>query len=177
MQFDFTFKNVMDQKYRSVILWFVLLHAAFFLYLLSTRSSWKMGLLGIIIIVLYGGYRLFISKIRKNKFSFDGGIFLFFSCLFFAVSIWWLGIVEGLLSILAGVLVIKRSIFFTHNYIELIARPSRRLKWKDLNNVVLKDDILTLDFKNNRILQAEIESQGINAEAFNTFAQEQLKKV
>ncbi|NCI46506.1 hypothetical protein [Sediminibacterium soli] len=34
--------------------------------------------------------------------------------------------------------------------------PKRMYDWKELNNVVLKDGLLTIDFKNNRIIQKEI---------------------
>ncbi|MCO5235166.1 MAG: hypothetical protein M9933_02770 [Chitinophagaceae bacterium] len=46
--------------------------------------------------------------------------------------------------------------------------------WKQLANVVLKDGLLTLDFKNNRIIQREIMQQEINVEEFNSFCKEQL---
>lgn len=41
-------------------------------------------------------------------------------------------------------------------------------KWNVLNNVVLKDGLLTIDFKNNKIIQAEItEKQPVNEPEFN----------
>jgi len=48
-------------------------------------------------------------------------------------------------------------------------RPS--VHWKDLKNVILKDGILTLDFKNDRLFQAELdESDGlIDEKEFNSF--------
>jgi len=52
----------------------------------------------------------------------------------------------------------------------------RRYQWSELNNVVLKDDVLTLDFKNNRLLQREtIEEEGeADEDEFNQFCRQQL---
>ena len=45
--------------------------------------------------------------------------------------------------------------------------------WNELNNVILRDDLLTIDFKNNRILQLEVlDDPGKDArEALNGFFQ------
>ena len=45
------------------------------------------------------------------------------------------------------------------------------------SNVILKDSVLTLDFKNNKFFQVEIDSATANEDAFNTFAKAQLAKV
>ncbi len=55
--------------------------------------------------------------------------------------------------------------------------PKKVFAWEQLNNVVLKDGLLTLDFKNNRILQAEINNaqKEINEQEFNDFCRRQLQ--
>jgi len=49
----------------------------------------------------------------------------------------------------------------------------KRYKWNELSNVVLKDNLLTLDFKNNKILQKEIEPHlsNVDEESFNEFCE------
>jgi hypothetical protein len=56
----------------------------------------------------------------------------------------------------------------------MIGFPGKKYQWNQFSNIVLKDNILTLDFKNNKLLQAEITTININEDAFNTFAKEQL---
>ncbi len=46
--------------------------------------------------------------------------------------------------------------------------------WNLLSNVILKDGLLTLDFKNNKIIQREIHMQNVNEKEFNSFCKEQL---
>ncbi len=54
--------------------------------------------------------------------------------------------------------------------------PKKRYSWQDLANVVLKDGILTIDFRNNKLIQKEIESQTSAKEEqeFNEFCQARL---
>jgi len=48
--------------------------------------------------------------------------------------------------------------------------------WKDLANLVKKQDLLTIDFKNNKLMQVEIISSDLDIEEmkFNQFCQQQL---
>ena len=54
----------------------------------------------------------------------------------------------------------------------------RTIEWKELNNVILKDGILTIDLKNNKVFQNEIMSPTSEMD-FNEFCdaqQQALKK-
>lgn len=51
---------------------------------------------------------------------------------------------------------------------------SRIIEWKQLSNVVKKDDLLTLDFKSNKIIQVEVSRAEGSEEEFNRFCQRQL---
>lgn len=47
---------------------------------------------------------------------------------------------------------------------------SRTYPWNDFSNIILKDNLLTLDFKNNKVLQLELdENSVIDENAFNDF--------
>ncbi|HLO81643.1 MAG TPA: hypothetical protein VK166_11820 [Chitinophagaceae bacterium] len=59
---------------------------------------------------------------------------------------------------------------------------SKNIKWSDLNNALIKDGILTLDYKNNKLFQAETdddeenEDYDVSEEEFNGFCRAQLSK-
>jgi multisubunit Na+/H+ antiporter MnhB subunit len=57
----------------------------------------------------------------------------------------------------------------------------QRYDWSAFNNVVLKDGLLTLDFKNNRLLQKEVadddEEDDADEEEFNAFCRGRLGTV
>jgi hypothetical protein len=55
--------------------------------------------------------------------------------------------------------------------------PKKHQPWKELNNLILKDGLLTVDYKNNKLFQQEIESQvssGLETE-FNEFCSAKVK--
>ncbi len=62
-----------------------------------------------------------------------------------------------------------------------ISYPSlftRTAKWEQLNNLILKDGIVTIDFKNNKLIQQPIDENKtyINEKEFNEFCRQQLNK-
>ncbi|MEN9685000.1 MAG: hypothetical protein RLZZ28_786, partial [Bacteroidota bacterium] len=56
--------------------------------------------------------------------------------------------------------------------------PKKRYEWQDISNIVLKDGMLTIDFKNNKLIQKEIETPGTIQEEkeFNEFCRLHLNK-
>ena len=71
------------------------------------------------------------------------------------------------------------EIGFAGNEIVINTLIRRRYQWTDFNNIILKDDLLTLDFKNNRLLQREtIDEEGdADEHEFNLYCQEQMKRL
>lgn len=55
--------------------------------------------------------------------------------------------------------------------------PPKYIPWNNVMNIVLKDDILTIDLKSNKIYQHVIEyiDNEVNEQAFNDYCKEQLK--
>ena len=173
MQFDITLKNEKQKTYRLIILLLVVLHTLFFLYLLFDESSWKQGIGGLIIIALYTVYRVIICKTSNHKFYYGAGFFFLFIVFY---PIVWLVILDGILGGLCTAALQKSLVYFNSYLIELKPRPYKKYKWDQFSNVILKDNVLTLDFKNNKLFQSEIEATNVNENAFNTFAKEQLVK-
>ena len=56
--------------------------------------------------------------------------------------------------------------------------PKRKIQWNELNNIILKDGLFTIDFKNDNLIQQMIEDRAgsINEKEFNEFCQQQLNK-
>lgn len=53
----------------------------------------------------------------------------------------------------------------------------RTVEWSELTNVIKRDDLLTLDFKNNRLIQVQIvNADDIPENEFNQFCLQQLDK-
>lgn len=133
--FHIKLKNEKQKTYRLIILFFVILHVIFLIYLYYDRALLTKGFI--------------------------------ISIIFMDLSLFALG----------RIALQKTSLHFSNTLIEKRNFPFKKYEWDQFSNVVLKDNILTLDFTNNKLLQAEIERANINEEAFNTFAQEQLNKL
>lgn len=56
--------------------------------------------------------------------------------------------------------------------------PKKKIQWAELNNVILKDDVLTIDCKNNKIYQHYIQNSEKTADEqeFNGFCRKQFMK-
>lgn len=54
--------------------------------------------------------------------------------------------------------------------------PRKTLLWSDLNNVIVRDGILTIDQQDNRVFQNEIISE-INESDFNEFCRQHLERL
>ena len=91
-------------------------------------------------------------------------------------------------AIIAGVLVLlmiylrRREqgalIIVSESNVVLPALTGQRIiEWSELTNVIKRDDMLTIDFKSNRLMHVEIiNADDISEDEFNQFCQEQLNK-
>ena len=70
------------------------------------------------------------------------------------------------------------EIGFDRDRVVINSLIKRRYAWADFNNVVLKDGLLTLDFRNNKLLQKEVaddeDEDDADEEEFNMYCQERL---
>jgi|PersoiStandDraft_1058852.scaffolds.fasta_scaffold55615_2 hypothetical protein len=171
-KFDITLKNDKLKVYRTFTLFIVVLQTLFFIYLLFVDTFRNQAIIGLSIITLYTLYRILYTRHYKATFYFDSVIYLLLS-LFWLDTI-WLFLVYFLLLLLLQIIEKGTRFSFCKNEIIMIGFPGKKYQWNQFSNIVLKDNILTLDFKNNKLLQAEITTININEDAFNTFAKEQL---
>lgn len=142
-----------------------------FILFLFFRESRIAGLTGVIATILYFVIRFFIVKRKQAKYYLDENIF------FILAAAWLLqSSLMAVLILITGIL-FKISLqplrfIFREDFIEKDFFPKKKIDWEALQIVVQKDGILTLDFKDNRLLQAPVENYNQEVEvAFNEFAQ------
>jgi hypothetical protein len=70
----------------------------------------------------------------------------------------WLVIVFAFLALLEYQAKRAPEIGFANDHIMINKLFRKKIRWEEIDNVILKDNILTIDFKNNRIMQREIDS-------------------
>ena len=86
----------------------------------------------------------------------------------------------ALLFIMSGMgYFMRKDLSFSFGDDEIIFNifPKKNIEWSQLNNVILKDGILTIDFKNNRLLQeiVLIKDKDFNEADFNNFCKWKLQ--
>jgi hypothetical protein len=174
--FDVILKNDKIKSYRHIALIILLLNLAIFIFMLFYDEYRYEAASAILLIGIYVFMRLyFIKKYKQGNYLDQIILFVLAGC--------WLGLQNYfmvtaliILGILYHLTLQKIQFVFTSEKVTRFTFPAKEYKWNLFNNVILKDNILTLDFKNNKLIQAEIENpKSINQQQFNSFAQSQLK--
>ncbi len=70
-------------------------------------------------------------------------------------------------------------LLFSNNGISYPSFPKKEFPWNEVENVILKDGMLTIDLKNNTLIQKVIDNSSavaINEREFNLFCKSQLQQ-
>ena len=183
MNYNFSLKDNNAKSFRMFIWFLFFLHiiAACVFALNSTEQGVKIS-----VYILLGFYALisgFYYFLRTRKSALE--TFSLILALLYA-NFWFqhVGIIAVLIFaavyILASVIQGKKTtVLIAESGIHLTrVFKTVDFSWGAMDNVILKDNLLTLDFTSNKILQVEIsEANKITDESeFNQFCQQQLKK-
>ena len=178
MKYEFTLVNEKLVLYNRISWLIIFLHLVVYIFLafFSTvpdyRSNASVGLVlfGIIFLAMY-----FFKPIKKKGSDL---LFLVIGIVWINMQLYWLAIIPAVFYILNGASTSQKIVTFTDENILYPSVPVKKLEWGALNNVVLKDGLLTIDQKNNRIIQQRIleHSSAVEEIEFNEFCKKKLKE-
>ncbi len=128
-------------------------------------------------VTAYWVYLVYVS--RKKEVDV-----LYRSILLFAAVGWfhreygngWIGALIILIAFLEKQVKFPREIGVNSEGITFNTLPQKKYNWSSLSNAVLKDGLITIDYRNNKLFQKQVEDDvepGIEKE-FNQFCQQQL---
>lgn len=173
-----TLKNTSDKYINRFSLLLLVISALLFLreqyYSSNVKIAYLFGGLGVAAIVCRN---IYLQKKSSRPVYYN-------SALFIAAIAWvtmpylsWLFIPFALMGLFERQAKMPLEVGFTDKEIAINTLIRRRYAWSDFNNIILKDDLLTLDFKNNRLLQRPtIDEEGdAGEEEFNVYCQQQLQ--
>jgi hypothetical protein len=90
----------------------------------------------------------------------------------------WIGLIFGVLAFLEHQTKRPLEIGFDRDRVVINTLIRRRHDWSAFNNVVLRNGLLTLDFKSNRLLQREVadddDDDNADEEEFNAYCRDRL---
>jgi hypothetical protein len=173
--YSITIENTRKKAIRLISLFMILAVGLLLIYLGYLKGVNKS--------VVYGGVVVVFIVIdhfkHSEKFNLKTMAIVLQLVGWLSLGYWWIGAAIILLSIFEHEALRNRVIAFAAEGVKLKGMFGSSHKWYELNNVLVKDGMITLDFKNNKIIQAEIlqeETDIENETEFNWFCQEQLKK-
>jgi hypothetical protein len=123
-------------------------------------------------------YTIYLPN-RKAKTYWVDIIFILFGIFWLIIGKYGLG---GILVIMASIGFYanrKRGVVFTREHILYPSFPQRTYTWNEVANVILKDNVLTIDLRNNKLKQTIIDKKSagtLDEGQFNAFCQAQLGK-
>jgi len=173
-KFEIEIKNEKLKSYRIITLLIVILNSLFFIFLIFKTSQSKSALISIGFILSYTVYRFYISKKNKQSFFFDEWIYFLLMILWVNDNI-LLAITNLVLFLLYTISIQKIIYVFDSSLIKQKNFPWKKYQWNEFSNVIIKDNLLTMDFKNNKLIQGEIITDEIDETEFDEFAKERLK--
>jgi hypothetical protein len=118
---------------------------------------------------------LFIKR-GSSRLLYFGGAGIIGAWL--VLGYWWIAALVLLLFIAYSFARRRLIVHFFATGINYPSVPRRTVNWDALNNVILKDGLLTIDFKSNKILQGEIvifgDQEQVEEQIFNNFCRDHL---
>lgn len=176
-QYALALKNEKERSYRRISIFLLIINFISILYLTYEKGFTKWGPLilatGAILSVLI----VYYFKNKNEKISFSAA-FIFFMMAWLTANYWLPAILNAIFSSLHLLALQTPIVNVNENNVIYPSFPKKKINWKDLSNLILKDDLLTIDFKNNKIIQQKIAeaSATINEKEFNEFCRQQLNK-
>ncbi len=178
-EFEFVLKNEKEILYRRfALLLFILNALAVCIFLQRSPKIKAENIPGLIVlvagIVLLFAW-LFIKKLQKTQspFFIGAGCFILYWVL---NGYWWIGFIIFCLYILYHIS--RRELVVRIRAEEIVypAFPKKIIDWSQLNNIIFRDGLLTIDMKNNRIIQQYTDESKtrVNEEEFNEFCRNKL---
>jgi hypothetical protein len=173
-----TLKNE-NSKYIDIIS-FLLCSISALIFLreqLVTPQKTIVYLIGFLFLAVAVGRNVYLKRVRGQE-SVKYNRALFFAAIVWTVMPYfqWLIFVYGFLGLFEAQAKFPLEIGFTEKQIVFNSIIKRKYSWSDFNNVVLKDNVLTLDFKTDKIFQKEaIDEEGeADEDEFNDFCKQHL---
>lgn len=176
-----TLRNEKRRLYEGMALLVILINVVLFCVIaLSTekRQDRYLAIAALLLIVVCLAADQFPWKHKDKK---KGPPFKFVAEMVISLSWWltgygWAGIITLVLGLLY--LVAKRPLVLTISgeSVRYPSFPPREITWDSLNTLLLKDGMVTIDFRDNRLIQQLVETDftSVQEQEINDFCRQQL---
>ena len=171
-----------DEKagtYRQVTIFILLINFFVFAFIYLNSVDVHIRRLGFygIVISFFSLVIFLLLKYRKRETYRIEISFIILSALWFFLERYLLGLSILCFAVIGFYTKRKLEIIFLKDHIIYPSLPKKKISWSDVANVILKDGMLTIDLKSNKLIQVVIDKDPalqINEREFNLFCKECL---
>lgn len=172
--FEIGLKDNRQNRYLNFMLFCILLNVMLFAWILSTSVHSFILFAGLIFVLI-----MLIVHVTKNwkRLSSPPHYFLMIMVISWMLNFEWLPAILNLIFIFSGEYLSKKiKILVDQSGILIQSYPKKIFEWKDADNMLIKDGLLTIDLLNNKLFQLPVEHTSINENDFNAFCAEQIQQ-
>jgi hypothetical protein len=182
----FDYVVVLKQKNRRSVELIGLMAFAVFLVMLvhhlitADQNGIIVGLFALTSIGLFTSSLIQFNKRKKIELTL--AFALAAVVLFYIIKLPWIAASYLVLALVYRKSVKPQEIGFSPEIIVVDGLFQKRINWSELNNVLIKDGLLTMDYKNNKLFQQETDDldddddDEVTEEEFNAFCRSALDK-
>ncbi|MBC7947238.1 MAG: hypothetical protein H7Y42_05110 [Chitinophagaceae bacterium] len=156
-KFQLVLKNEKLKTYRMIRFILLLLNLGGMVLLLVQAETGRQMIWPIITIISISFFFLFtIIEFANHTFSYDGWprlIYIWSAIAWLKTEFWWLAILLVGLAILDYLTHRRQVVTVSKEHISYPSLSNKTIEWDELSNIILKDGWLTIDFKNNKLIQ------------------------
>lgn len=176
----FTIPNTKSKTYDLLGWLLISIHLIILIIILLFSSGYedrKWAGFGVALAIIFFLVEMLFRK-KKNNFSSIRASLAYLPLIWILKFHYYVpGIISLLLSILYFISKREFRLYISEDHIRYPSFPVKNIRWTELNNLILKDGLLTIDFKNNKLIQQAIdENSPVNEQEFNEFCRQQLSK-
>jgi hypothetical protein len=119
-----------------------------------------------------------LSKRNRKIFSAAIVVCALIMYIYLKIHFWWAAAAMALILLLYLFAIQVPVVFVSANGIKVSIFGKRFLNWEQLNNLVMKDGLVTIDLKNNKLIQQYLDEKSptVDEKEFNDFCKKQLNK-
>lgn len=181
-QFEITLKNDKIKQYDKLALFIIIINFALFVYIafatnIKTVKFAAIG--GIILIAITLGIDYFLRSVNNNEGTpYRLAAEFVITMAWIKMDYWWIAALCFLLGMFYFVAKRPMLVNIIKEKITYPSFPKRNILWSELSNIILKDGLLTINFKNDKFIQQFIDETKtvVNEQEFNDFCNQQLNK-
>ncbi len=181
-KFEITLKNEKLKQYERIASVFILINLAIFIFMAisaETRATRIPAIGSSVLIILALAIDYFLFSIKNNEGSpYKLAAEYVITMAWSQTDYWWIAIPCFILGLLYQSTKRPLLVSVLQEKIVYPSFPKKNISWLELNSMILKDGLLTINFKNDKFIQQFIDETKtvVNEQDFNDFCSQQLNK-